>query len=186
MARPSPKRSSRLRWPPDPRQQVHLEHLRPAICRRPWPAASWRVETLDSSPPSWSNPWSSGSSRNWVCEDEDRLFKRPFSFSTAPRTRQHRSGTQRPRRLNLSLGTGCDLLGVDSPAEMRLSGCRLRVTPCRQAVSIGPVATATQPTPAAPRAGTLEQWGIEIVRPPAALDLGPAHGAVPWPATPGA
>lgn len=38
-----------------------------AICSRPWPAASWRVNVLDSSPPSWSNPWSSGFSRNWVC-----------------------------------------------------------------------------------------------------------------------
>jgi GNAT superfamily N-acetyltransferase len=27
MAKPSPKRSSGLRWPPEPRQQVHLEHL---------------------------------------------------------------------------------------------------------------------------------------------------------------
>ena len=37
---------------------------------------------------------------------EDRFFKRPFSFPTAPRTRQNRAGTQSPTRLNLSLEAG--------------------------------------------------------------------------------
>ena len=125
-----------------------------------------------------------------VVDREDRLFKRlffcSFSFPSAPRTRQRRGGTQRSRCLNLSLDAGCDLLGVDGPAEMRLSGCRLRVTPCRQAVFIGPVATGTQPTPAALRVGPLEQWGIAIVKPLAAPGREPAHEGVLAPADPGA
>jgi hypothetical protein len=48
-----------------------------------------------------------------VCP-EDRLFKRPFFFPMAPRTRQNTAADA----LESVLGVGCDLLSVDSAAEM--------------------------------------------------------------------
>ena len=58
-------------------------------------------------------------------DSADRFFKRPFSFLTAPKTRQNRwnrGGAQRPKRLHLSLDAGCELLGVDSPAQPSRTG----------------------------------------------------------------
>ena len=90
-------------------------------------------------------------------------------------------------RLNLSLDAGGDPLGVDSPAEKRLPGCRQRVTRGRLAASIGTVTTRTQPTPAAQRAEPPEHyWWIGIVKPLAALDLGQLGVAAHVPAAPGA
>ena len=54
-------------------------------------------------------------------------------------------------------------MGVDSPAEWHLPGRQLRVTPGRQAASIGPATTRTQPTPAALSTGPPERWWIGIV-----------------------
>ena len=48
---------------------------------------------------------------------EDRLFKRPFSFPMAPRTRQSTA----LGALESVFGGGCGLLGVDSAAENRPS-----------------------------------------------------------------
>ena len=59
-------------------------------------------------------------------------------------------------------------MGVDSPAERHIPGCHLRVTPGRQAASIGPATTRAQPTPAALSAGPPERWWIGIVEPLAA------------------
>ena len=59
-------------------------------------------------------------------------------------------------------------MGVDSPAERHFPECHLRVTPGRQAASIGPATTRTQPTPAALSAGPPERWWIGIVEPLAA------------------
>jgi len=49
------------------------------------------------------------------------VFQTPFFSPTASRTRQNGGGTQRPKRLNLPLYAGRSLLGVDGPAETRLS-----------------------------------------------------------------
>ncbi len=83
--------------------------------------------------------------------------------------------TRCPIRLNPTLDGGGDPLGVDSPAEKCLPGCRLRVTPCRLAASIGPATTRTQPTPAALRSGPPEKWWIRIVKP--ACSAWPRTGA---------
>ena len=117
---------------------------------------------------------------------EDRLFKRPFSSPTAPRTRQNRGGTQRPKRLNLPLDAGRSLLGVDSPVERRLFWRHLRVSPCHRTTSIGHENTRTQPTPAARVAGSPELSRLGSFRPLAAPGHGPAHEAVPALAGPSA
>ena len=66
-----------------------------------------------------------------------------------PGARQNRGGTQRPKRSNPPLDAGRSLLGVDSPAEMRLSWSHLRVSPCRRATSIGPENPRAQQIPVA-------------------------------------
>ena len=64
---------------------------------RAWPKA-WcpRGRTSPSSTPIRS-AWSATASSPACCED--RFFKRPFPCPTAPRARQNRGGTQRPKRL---------------------------------------------------------------------------------------
>ena len=108
---------------------------------------------------------------------EERLFKRPFSSPTAPRTRQPRGGTERSKRLSLSLDAVRDLFGVHGPAKNRLSGRCPRVTPCPRASSIGFKSPRTQPTPADPVAGSPEWAQLGSLRPLAAPGQGQAHGA---------
>ena len=80
-----------------------------------------------------------------------------FSSPTAPRTRQNRGGTQRPKRLNLPLDAGRRLLGVDSRVERRLSWRHLRVSPWRRATSICPEIPRAQPIPVALLCGPPER-----------------------------
>ena len=78
-------------------------------------------------------------------EWEDVIFKRSFFRRRGTPDLGVHGSTARPMRLNLYLDVGRDPLGVVGAAEKRLSGCRLRVTVCRLAASIGSAAARTQP-----------------------------------------
>ena len=82
-----------------------------------------------------------------------KAFQTPFFLPDGTpnmaKQRQNNSGIERPKRLSLPLDAGRSLLGVDSPAEKRLSWRDQRVSPWRRATSIGPENPRAQPIPVA-------------------------------------
>ena len=135
MARPSPKKSSLMRWPPDVRQQVHLERLRPATSRLTigekvaMPVTPIKVQL--SQVGRLSNAPTFQSSRSRFC-GADRQVRDRGALGAEPPTPQRLASACVPRRsLARNAGRNPVAAGLTGPAsrpELALGrgsgGCR--------------------------------------------------------------